>query len=250
MKILSLWGTFLFSGILSIIPAYGFMQGDCRADGKTNTMPIRWEQAHHPLISKPDRAKLLKGEILCEIKKVDPDTVVAESIGLIRAKAEDCFEVVRNYNQYVKLMPHTVENKVIRTFQLEGDYNGVEAVDFWTRVRVFGFDTAYLLRIAHLSDLKKQLFRSFWTLVDNPAKLPACRDSEKRPCRNDLALNIGAHQFEPFSGNTDYTLHTYTLMISGKNWWQQLAFKIGGKQSMGDVTASIRNAVEKRQETR
>jgi hypothetical protein len=250
MKALFFWGAFILSGILMIIPAHGSIQGDCKANGKTNNMPIRWEQAHHPLISKPDRDKLLKGEILCEIKKVDDNTVVAQSIGLIRARAEDCFEIIRNYNQYVKLMPHTVENKVIRTFHLDGEYNGVEAVDFWTRIRVFGFDTAYLLRIAHLSDLKKQLFRSFWTLVDNPAQLPACRDSEKRPCRNDLALNIGAHQFEPFAEHADYTLHTYTLTISGKNWWQQLAFKIGGKQSMGDVTASIRNAVEKRQETR
>lgn len=245
---LILWAALPFCWVLMISSAHGFFQSDCKANGKTNTMPIRWEQAHHPLIDKLDRDKLLKGEILCEIKKVDSNTVVAQSVGLIRAKSEDCFEVIRNYSQYVKLMPHTVENKVIRTFQLEGDYNGMEAVDFWTRIRVFGFDTAYLLRIAHLSDLKKHLFRSFWTLVDNPAQLPACRDSEKRPCRNDLALNIGAHQFEPFPEHADYTLHTYTLTISGKNWWQQLAFKVGGKQSMGDVTASIRNAVEKRKE--
>jgi hypothetical protein len=246
MKRLILLEILIFCWILGIIPAYGSEKTDLKADGKSNTMPIRWDQAHQALISKPDKEKLLKGDILCEIKKVDANTVVAQSMGLIRAKAEACFDVVRNYNQYVKLMPCTVENKVVRSFQLDGEYNGVDAVDFWTRVKVFGFQTAYLLRIAHLSDLRKQLYRSFWTLVDNPAQLPGCQDSEKKPCNNDLSLNIGSHQFEPFPGNSDYTLHTYTLTISGKTWLQQMAFKLGGKQSMGDVTTCIREAVERR----
>ena len=246
MKRLNLPAVFILCWVLGIIPAHGFQRMELSADGTSNTMPIRWDQAHQTLITKPDREKLLKGEILCEIKKVDANTVVAQSLGLVRARAEECFSVVRNYNHYVRLMPCTVENKVIRSFQLDGEYQGAEAVDFWTRVRVFGFNTAYLLRIAHLSDLKKHLYRSFWTLVDNPAQLPGCQDSEKKPCRNDLALNIGSHQFEPFPGNPDYTLHTYTLTISGKTWLQQMAFKLGGKQSMGEVTACIREAAERK----
>jgi hypothetical protein len=245
MKRLILLEVLIFCWIFGFIPAYGSEKPDLKADGNSNTMPIRWEQAHQTLIPKPDKEKLLRGEILCEIKKLNAKTVVAQSIGLIRAKAEECFNVVRNYNQYVKLMPSTVENKVVRSFQLEGEYHGVEAVDFWTRIKVFGFHTAYLLRIAHLSDLKKQQYRSFWTLVDNPAQLSGCQDSEKKPCHNDLALNIGAHQFEPLPG-TDYTLHTYTLTISGKTWLQQMAFNLGGKKSMGEVTAWIREAVEKK----
>ncbi len=231
--------------ILSVIPAVGADKVELKANGMTNVMPVRWDQAYQRIITNPDKEKLLQGEILCEIKRVDAKTVVAQSIGLIKAKAEDCFKVVRNYNHYIQVMPCTVENKVVRSFQLEGEYKGAEAVDFWTRIRVLGFDTAYLLRIAHLSDLKRHLFRSFWTLVDNPAEMPGCQDSEKNPCKNDLTVNLGAQQFEPFPGNSNYTLHTYTLTISGKSWLQQMAFNLGGKKSMGDVTACIRNAVEK-----
>jgi hypothetical protein len=237
---------FLLSLPLGILSAFGAERIALKADGTTNVMPIRWDQAYQRIITHPDKEKLLQGEILCEIKRVDARTVVAQSIGLIKAKAEECFKVIRNYNQYIQVMPCTVENKVVRSFQLEGEYSGVEAVDFWTRVRVLGFDTAYLLRIAHLSDIKKHLFRSFWTLVDNPAEMAGCQDTEKKPCQNDLAVNLGAHQFEPFPGNSNYTLHTYTLTVSGKTWLQQMAFNLGGKKSMGDVTACIRNAVEKK----
>ncbi|MGA3083201.1 MAG: hypothetical protein ABSE95_00225 [Thermodesulfobacteriota bacterium] len=63
-----------------------------KADGKTNVMPIRWDQAFLRLISAPDKAKLEQGEILCEIKKWDSNTITAQSMGLIKAKAEDCFK--------------------------------------------------------------------------------------------------------------------------------------------------------------
>ncbi|MBA4395284.1 MAG: hypothetical protein C0407_17170, partial [Desulfobacca sp.] len=136
------------------------------------------------------------------------------------------------------------ENKVVRSFQLEGDYLGVEAVDFWTRIRVLGLDTRFLLRIAHLPEPKNHRFRSFWTLVNNPDQVSGCQDSEKKPCQNDLALNLGSHQFEPFPGNSSYTLHTYTVTLAGKSWLQQTAFHLGGKKNMADVTQSIRNALE------
>ncbi len=216
-----------------------------KADVKTNLMPVRWEQAFLRLISSPDKSRLERGEILGEIKKTGSDTVLAQTMGLIKGKPEDCFKVVRNYNQYINLMPCTVESKVVRSFHLEGENAGAEAVDFWTRVRVFGFNTGYLLRIAHLPEPNKQRFRSFWTLVDHPDLLPACRDSDKKNCRNDLAINLGAHQFEPYPGNSNYTLHTYTLTISGKSWLQQTALRLGGIKSMGDVTLAIRCALEK-----
>jgi hypothetical protein len=226
-------------------PGFGADKGVLKADGKTNFMPVHWDQAFLRLISSPDKGKLERGEILCEIKKRDSNTVIAQSIGIIKAKAEDCFKVVRSYNQYTKLMPSTVENKVIRSFLLEGDQAGVEAVDFWTRVRVLGFSTRYLLRIVHLLEPVKQQFRSFWTLVDNPDQLPACLDKEGKSCRNDLSVNLGSHQFEPFPGNTNYTLHTYTVTVSGKSWWQQTAFRLGGTKSMEAVTQAIRNVLEK-----
>lgn len=247
MKRLFLLSALLTFGlILWVFPAFGSEKTILKADGSTNVMPVRWDQAYQIVIAKPDLEKLLHGEILCEIKKVDEKTVVAQSVGLIRARAEECFNVVRKYNQYVRLMPCTVETKVVRSFRLEGEYDGAEAVDFWSRVRVFGFSTGYLLRIAHLADLKKQYFRSFWTLVDHPGQISACQDSEKKPCQNDLAVNLGSHQFEPFPGNASYTLHTYTLTLAGKTWLQRVAFNLGGKKSMEEVTECLRKAVEKR----
>ncbi len=226
-------------------PGFGADPNALNADGKTNIMPIRWDQAFPRIISLPDKGKLEQGEIMCAVKNIDNRTIVAQSIGLIKAKAEDCFKVVRNYNQYTNVMPCTVENKVVRSFQLEGEPIGVEAVDFWTRIRVFGFDTRYLLRIAHLSDPKQHRFRCYWTLIDNPDQVPGCLDSEKNPCQNDLAVNLGSHQFEPFPGNSNYTLHTYTLTISGKSWLQRTAFRLGGGKSMGEVTLCIRRVLEK-----
>ena len=241
----------IFSAIIILVwislgtSGFGADYQGLKADGNTNVMPIRWDQAFLKLISTPDKAKLEQGEILCGIKKWDNNIITTQSMGLIKAKAEDCFKVVRNYNQYITLMPFTKESKLVRSFQLEGEPIGVEAVDFWTRIRVMGISTRYLLRIAHLPEPAKQQFRSFWTLVDNPGHLPACQDLRKKPCQNDLVVNLGSHQFEPFPGNSNYTLHTYTLTISGKSWLQQTAFQLGGTKSMGDVIQAIRNVLEK-----
>jgi len=214
-----------------------------QADGQTNTMPVHWDQAAPKIIAHFDKTKLERGEVLCEIKKIDPQTLAAQTVGLIKADPAECFKIVRKYNQYVQLMPGTVENRVIRSFTLEGDYAGAEAVDFWTRVSVLGFDTRYLLRIAHLSDPQSRRFRSFWTLVDNPAQVVGVCGSGKVPCENDLALNLGSHQFEPYPGNPAYTLHTYTVNLTGKTWLQQTAFQMGGQKKMQEVTQGIRKAL-------
>jgi hypothetical protein len=108
---------------------------------------------------------------------------------------------------------------------------------------VLGFDIRYLLRIAHLCDPQKNRFRSFWTLVDNPAQVVAVCGSGKTPCENDLALNLGSHQFEPYSENPTYTLHTYTVNLTGKNWLQRVAIRLGGAKKMQEVTQAIRKAL-------
>jgi hypothetical protein len=238
--------------ILSMIVTLGWLgsgnglaadQKCLQADGRTNIMPVNWDQTSPKIIPHLDQARLERGEVLCEIKKIDPQTVAAQSEGLIKADPAECFEIVRRYNQYVHLMPNTVESRVIRSFRLEGDYAGAEAVDFWTRVNVLGFDTRYLLRIAHLSDPQTRRFRSFWTLVDNPTQVAGVCGSGKTPCENDLALNLGSHQFEPYPGNPNYTLHTYTVNLAGKNWLQQVAFRMGGRKTMQEVTQRIRKAL-------
>jgi hypothetical protein len=234
-----------FGWIFLFAPGLGADKGPLYAYGKINVMPVRWDQAFFRLISTPDKAKLDRGEVLCEIRKAGKVMVLAQTMSLIKAKAEDCFKVVQNYNHYVNLMPSTEESKVIRSFHLEGENAGAEAVDFWTRIRVLGFNTRYLLRIAHLDEPKKQQYRSYGTLVDHPDQLPACHDQGEKPCRNDLAVNLGSHQFEPFPGNSNYTLHTYTLTVSGKSWWQKTAFHLGGTKIMGDVTQAIRKVLEK-----
>jgi hypothetical protein len=58
-----------------------------------------------------------------------------------------------------------------------------------------------------------------------------------------LTLNLGSHQFEPYPGDPNYTLHTYTVTIAAKNWLQQVAFRLGGHKSMQEVTQAIRKAV-------
>jgi hypothetical protein len=214
-----------------------------QADGRTNTMPVHWDQASQKIIPHLDQARLELGEVLCEIKKIDPQTVAAQTGGLIKADPAECFKIVRKYNEYVQLMPHTVESRVIRSFRLEGDYAGAEAVDFWTRVNVLGFDTRYLIRIAHLSEPQARRFRSFWTLVDDPTQIAGVCGPEKTPCENDLALNLGSHQFEPYPGNPNFTLHTYTVNLVGKSWLQQVAFRLGGQKTLQEVTQRIRKAL-------
>jgi hypothetical protein len=214
------------------------------ADGRTNTMPVQWDQVSRKIIAHLNPEKLERGEVISEVKKIDSRTVTAQCVGLIKADPEACFKVVRSYSQYAQIMPCTVENRIIRSFKLEGDYAGAEAVDFWTRVSVLGFDTRYLLRIAHLSDPDSRRFRCFWTLVNNPSEVAGVCDSGKAPCENDLALNLGSHQFEPYTGNPNYTLHTYTVTLEGKNWLQQSAFRLGGWKTMEEVTQRIRKALK------
>ena len=236
----------------SLILAFGWLApGDGQAsawknlcaDGRTNTMPVQWDQVSRKIIAHLDPERLERGEVISEIKKINSRTVAAQSVGLIKAEPAECFKVVRKYDQYGQIMPNTVENRVVRSFTLEGDYAGAEAVDFWTRVSLLGFDTRYLLRIAHLSEPQSRRFRSFWTLVDNPAQLAGLCGAEKTPCENDLALNLGSHLFEPYPGNPSYTLHTYTLNLAGKYWLQQTAFRLGGHKTMEEVTQRIRKAL-------
>ncbi len=62
-----------------------------QADGRTNTMPVHWDQASPKIIPHLDKAKLERGEVLCEIKKIGPQTVAAQSVGLIKADPDDVF---------------------------------------------------------------------------------------------------------------------------------------------------------------
>jgi hypothetical protein len=48
---------------------------DLRADGSTNTMPVHWDQASAKIILHLDQAEMERGEVLCEIKKLDPQTL-------------------------------------------------------------------------------------------------------------------------------------------------------------------------------
>jgi hypothetical protein len=220
---------------------------DLMADPLTNLMPISWDQAYSRIVISPDQAELEKGKIFFDSKKIDGKTLMAQSIGLIEAGPEECFRVVRDYNHYTSTMPYTVESKIVRSFRLEGENPGAETVDFWTKVRVLGFQTGYLIRVVHLADPESRLYRSFWTLVRNPAAVSGCKDSNMRPCENDLDMNIGSHQFEPYKGNPSITMHTYTLKVKGKNWAQSVGLRAGSGNSMRDVTRSIREAVIRKQ---
>ena len=240
-----------FSGILVIITLGWLGSGTglaadlkgLQADGRTNAIPIHWDQACPKVIPHLDEARLEKGEVLCEIKKIDPHTAVAQSVGLIKAGPAECFKIVRKYNQYAQIMPRTDESRVIRSFTLEGNYAGAEGVDFWTRVNVLGFDTRYVLRIVHLSEPQRGRFRSFWTLVDDRTQVAGSCGPEKNPCENDLALNLGSHQFQPYPGNPNYTLHTYTVTVAGKNWLQQAGIRLGARKTMQEVTQAIRKVL-------
>ena len=216
---------------------------DLTANPLTNGMPISWKDAYFKLINSPDETDLEKGEILVALKKLNDDTIMAQSIGLIEAGPEECVRVVRNYNNYASIMPYTVESRIVRSFTLEGENAGAETVDFWTKVSVFGFQTGYLIRVVRLADPESHSYSSFWTLVRNPAAVSGCKDSNGSPCENDLDVNIGSSQFEPYKGNPNRTLHTYTLKIKGKSWTQRFGLRVGGESSMRDVTKAIRKAV-------
>jgi hypothetical protein len=220
---------------------------DLTADPLTNVMPISWDQAYSRIILSPDEAKLEKGEILTAVKRLDDGTIVAQSIGLIDAAPEECVRVARNYSHYTTIMPYTVESRIVRSFRVEGENPGAEAVDFWTRVCVLGFKTRYLIRMVHLDVPESHLYRSFWTLVRNPAAVPGCIDAEARPCVNDLDMNMGTSEFEPWKGSPGRTMHTYTLKIKVAGWAQTLGLRVGCGSSMRDVTKAIREAVKKKQ---
>jgi len=221
---------------------------DQMANPLTNGMPISWDEAYFKLIKSPDEADLEKGEILVAEKRLGGDTIMAQSIGLIEAGPEECARVVHDYNNYTSIMPYTVESRIVRSFALEGENAGAETFDFWAKVSVFGFQTSYLIRVVQLTDPGSHRYSSFWTLVRNPAAVSGCIDSDGRPCENDLDMNIGSSQFEPYKGNPNRTLHTYTLKIEGKSWTQCLGLRIECGSSMRDVTKAIRKAVIKEQQ--
>ena len=220
---------------------------DLTADPLSNAMPISWEQAYSKIIITPDESKLEQGKILVDVKKHDDGTVIAQSIGLIEAAPEECARVSQDFNHYAGIMPYTAESRIIRSFKVEGEGADEEAIDFWTKVSVLGFQTRYLIRVVHLADPERHLYRSFWTLVRNPSEDAGCKDAEGRPCENDLYMNIGSGQFEPYKDNPNRTLHTYTLMIKPKSWTQCVGLCVGGGNSMKDVTKAIRKAVTMKQ---
>jgi hypothetical protein len=143
-------------------------------------------------------------------------------------------------------MPYTVESRIVRSFRLTGEYAGARAVDFWARVRVLGFQTRYLIRVVNLENAKSHVYQSFWTLVRNPASVSGCKDSNGRPCENDLDINIGSGKFEPYKGSPNRTLSTRTMKIKPKSWAQNFGLCVGCGNSMQDVTEAIRIAVMKR----
>jgi hypothetical protein len=142
-------------------------------------------------------------------------------------------------------MPYTKESRILRTFTPKGEESLSDGVDFWTRVKFLGWETRYLIRIVHLEDPRRSYYRGYWTLVDQPAQAAGCLDSEKRPCENDLTMNIGSHQFEPYPENPDWTLHTYTVKVGGKHWFQRAALDWGGTRSLREVVQCLRQAGEK-----
>lgn len=222
---------------------------DLTADPVTNVMPISWRQAYFRIIVSPDEEELRKGKILFDMKKLDDGTIVAQSMGLIKATPEECVRISDDLNHYTSIMPYTVESRIVRRFRLAGEFAGASAVDFWTRVCVLGFQTRYLIRVVNLADAQSHVYRSFWTLVRNPGSVSGCKDSNARPCENDLDMNVGSGKFEPYKGDPNCTLHTYTLKIKPKSWIQHFGLCEGCGNSMRDVTRAIRIAVMKRRPT-
>ena len=243
-RLVTVIGILLASLFISILVEAGI---DLKANPFTKAMPISWNEAYFKLIDSPDEADLEKGEIVVALKRLDDDTIMAQSIGLIEAGPEECARVVHDYNNYTSIMPYTVESRIVRSFALEGENAGAETFDFWAKVSVFGFQTSYLIRVVQLTDPGSHRYSSFWTLVRNPAAVSGCIDSDGRPCENDLDMNIGSSRFEPYKGNLNRTLYTYTLKIKGKSWTQCCGLKVGCGSSMRDVTKAIRKAVIEKQ---
>lgn len=240
----------LMTGALALGAAFAaksvLAEENTTADPKTKSLPIGWDKAYFKIIASPDSKALESGDILYDVKQLTSSSAMAQTMGLIDASPEACYKAAKDYNNYTKTMPFTAESRIIRKYPLEGQNSaGAEAVDFWTRVSVVGFETRYLIRIAHLEDVAASRYRTFWTLVDNPSQVP-CTDNEKRPCENDLTANLGSHLFEPYKGNPKKTLHTYTVKLVGKTWAQRTALSVGGGTSMKEVTASVRKSAEKK----
>jgi len=216
-----------------------------KASPANHEMPIQWHHAYSRLVTSPEWDKLGRGEIISAMNMDESGVVSAQTLSLIKALPESCYRVVRKYDQYRSFMPYTVESRIIRSFTVKGERSENDGVDFWTRINVWGSETRYLIRIIHLEEPTLSRYRCFWTLVEKPFQIPECLDSEKRPCENDLSTNVGSHQFEPYPENPEWTLHTYTLKVGGKHWFQKIAFDWGGTRSMREVIQCLRKAVRK-----
>jgi hypothetical protein len=83
-------------------------------------------------------------------------------------------------------------------------------------------------------------------MVHDPDEAP-CADAAGQPCENDLAANVGSHLFEPYHGNPNTTLHTYTLHLVGKTFVQRMGLKVGGGSAMREVIRRIRTSAETKQ---
>jgi hypothetical protein len=91
--------TGLVIAALGLLVAAAGLAADRRAleaDGQTNTMPVHWDQASPKIIAHLDKARLERGEVLCEIKKIDPQIVGGQTVGLIKGDPAECFKIVRH----------------------------------------------------------------------------------------------------------------------------------------------------------
>lgn len=224
------------AALATVNPAHAY------ADAKSDAMPIRWEHAYQTILTSPDEAALRRGEVEYA-ERTGGDGAVAQTVGLIRATPEACYRVARDYERYTETMPFTDESRVFRTFRLTGPNDaGSEAVDVWSRINLGGATTGYVLRIAHLEEPPARRYRTYWTLVNDPAAA-GYADAAGKPCRNDLEVDLGSHLFEPDPADPALTRHTYTLRLVGRGWRRRL-LALGGGSSMRQVTRRIRTAAE------
>jgi hypothetical protein len=212
-----------------------------QADPGTTTMPIGWSDAFEQIVQSPQKDLLDKGDVLLGLKHVDDQTIFGQTMGVIDASPEACAKVIADFAHYKDFMPHTTQSAVARAFHLS---TGESAVDFWSNVRVFGFNTRTLERVVTVADSAQHRYRSFWTLVHDPQN-DSCTAGNGDPCENDLDESIGAHLFEPWNGDPNRTLHTYTLKLVGSSWIQRKALKWNGGEAMKDVTVALRARIAK-----
>ena len=62
----------------------GFVWKNFCADGRTNTMPVQWEQVSRKIIAHLDQERLERGEVISEIKRINSQTVAAQAWGSSR----------------------------------------------------------------------------------------------------------------------------------------------------------------------